>query len=212
MIYFKKNDKEIKKYEVSFDRKKVEKLKKEIIDKCSLIEHKEYESDYAPYDYTYIKNFAEPVAVGEMEYDTEIRTVYLYSYDLIIPPQLVKLIDRLLNGSESALDDIKNYDTSIKDELGEQIKKKSEEFDNIPNENIKERLAKLEEINELLKKQKLNINCQPIEPYYNRLLALITEELVDSIPLQDVERVESFLNVDLTKDIEKEEPQKKLKK
>lgn len=208
MIYFEKNDKEIKKYEVQFDRKKVKEIREEIIDKCSLIEHKEYESDYAPYDYTYIKNFAEPVAVGEMEYDTEIRTVYLYSYDLIIPPQLVKLIDRLLNGSESALDDIKNYNTSTIDELGKQIKKKSEEFDRISNEDIKERIKKLKEIDALLSKQKLNINCQPIEPYYNRLLALITEELIDSIPLQNIERVESFLNVNLTSKIKIKDKQR----
>ena len=208
MIYFKKNDKEIKKYEVNFDCKKIEEIKEEIIEECSFIEHKEYRHDYKPYDYTYIRNYKDPVVVGACEYDTETRIEYAFNYDLLIPPRLVKLIDRLLSGSESALWDIKNYNTSTIDELAKQIEEKNEELDRIPKENTKEKIEKLQEIDVLLSKKKLNKNCQPIEPYYNRLLALIKEELVDTIPLQDVKRVETFFNLDLTKKVYLEEKPK----
>ena len=36
MIYFRKNDEVIEKYQVDFDKEEIEKLKKEIINNCSL--------------------------------------------------------------------------------------------------------------------------------------------------------------------------------
>lgn len=57
MIYFRKNDKVIEKYQVDFNKEEIEKLKKEIIDNC-FIKHKEYESDYQPrFTDEIIKNF-----------------------------------------------------------------------------------------------------------------------------------------------------------
>ena len=39
MIYFRKNDEVIEKYQVNFDKEEIEKIKKEIIDNCSYVEH-----------------------------------------------------------------------------------------------------------------------------------------------------------------------------
>ena len=39
MIYFRKNDEVIEKYQVDFDKEEIEKLKKEIINNCSFIHY-----------------------------------------------------------------------------------------------------------------------------------------------------------------------------
>ena len=44
MIYFRKNDEVIEKYQVDFDKEEIEKLKRKIINNCSFIQHEEYES------------------------------------------------------------------------------------------------------------------------------------------------------------------------
>ena len=48
MFYFRKDGEVIEKYQVSFDKEEIEKLKKKIINNCSFIKHEEYESDYSP--------------------------------------------------------------------------------------------------------------------------------------------------------------------
>ena len=40
MLYFRKNDDVIEKYQVNFDKEKIEKLKQEIINNCSFITHR----------------------------------------------------------------------------------------------------------------------------------------------------------------------------
>ena len=98
MIYFRKNDEVIEKYQVDFDKEEIEKLKKEIINNCSFIQHEEYESDYSPrFTDEIIRNFTYTPIEKEKEYFEETRDIYRYSYDEYKPPYLVKLINQLLN-------------------------------------------------------------------------------------------------------------------
>ena len=57
MHYFKTDTYYIKKYEVTFDKEKIRKLRKNIIDNCSIITHKEFESEIiTKYDSEFIKS------------------------------------------------------------------------------------------------------------------------------------------------------------
>ena len=102
MYCYKINKNLIEKYSIIFDKEKLEALKIEIIERCSLIEHNKYESDYAPRFTSgeYIKNFKE-TPVGKKVYFEETRTVYSFSYDEYKPPYLVELIEHLEDGSIS---------------------------------------------------------------------------------------------------------------
>ena len=78
MLYFRKNDEVIEKYQISFDKEKIEKLKKEIINNCSFIKHKEYESDYSPrFTDEIIRNFTYTPTGKEKEYFEEISHILL---------------------------------------------------------------------------------------------------------------------------------------
>ena len=203
MFYFRKNDEVIEKYQVSFDKDELEKLKKEIIDNCSYIKHEEYESDYSPrFTDEIIRNFTYTPTGKEKEYFEETRDIYLYSYDEIKPPYLVKLIDQLLNGNSSAIDGILNYDISTKSTIDDRIDLINQEFNKIAPEDIIKKKEKLKELEDLLKAKELNKNQQSIDIYYNQLIGLIKFDLVDSLSISELGRIESFLEIDLSSKME----------
>ena len=115
MLYFRKNDEVIEKYQIDFNKEEVETLKEKIINNCSFIKHEEYESDHLPrFAGKIIKNYIHTYTGKEKNYFEETRDIYLYSYDEYKPPYLVKLINQLLNGNSEVIDEILNYDTSTK--------------------------------------------------------------------------------------------------
>ena len=99
MLYFRKNDEVIEKYQIDFNKEEVETLKEKIINNCSFIKHEEYESDHLPrFTGKIIKNYIYTYIGKEKNYFEETRDIYLYSYDEYKPPYLVELINQLLNG------------------------------------------------------------------------------------------------------------------
>ncbi len=198
MYYFKNNGERIEKYQVNFSREKIERLKKEIIDRCSYIEHKEFISDYPPIfdDNSIIKNFHDTL-VGKKEYFEETRDVYSYSYDEYKPPYLIELINRLINGDAEVIDEILTYDISSDESIDDKIKLVNQEFMDIEAENIDGKKAKLKELGDLLESKDLNRDQQNIEPYYYQLIKLIEFDLVDSLTIFELNRVESFLGIEL---------------
>ena len=202
MIYFRKKEEVIEKYQVNFDKNELEKLKNEIIDNCSYILHKEYESDYSPrFTDEIIRNFTY-TPTGKKEYFEETRDIYLYSYDEIKPPYLVKLIDQLLNGNSSAIDGILNYDISTKSTIDDRIDLINQEFNKIAPEDITKKKEKLKELEDLLKAKELNKNQQSIDVYYDQLIGLIKFDLIGSLQISELDRIESFLEVNLSSKME----------
>ena len=199
MLYFKKNNDVIEKYEIDFDKEEIENLRLEIIDNCSLVEHKVYQGIdlLMSIDKSLIKNFSS-TKVGEKEYFEETKDVYLYKYDEYKPPYLVKLIDRLLENDSSVLGEIFNYDAISSVSIDDKINLASEEFAKIDPQDTRKRLEKLKELENLLRTKELNVNVQSVYLYYIRLLALIQIELIDKISISDIRKIEEFLEVKLT--------------
>lgn len=203
MFYFRKDGEVIEKYQVSFDKEEIEKLKKKIINNCSFIKHEEYESDYSPrFTDEIIRNFTYTPTGKEKEYFEETRDIYRYSYDEYKPPYLVELINQLLNGNSKAIDKILNYDISTKSTIDDRIDLANQEFNKIVPEDIIKKKEKLKEPEDLLKAKKLNKNQQSIDIYYNQLIGLIKFDLVDSLSISELCRIESFLEIDLSSRVE----------
>lgn len=197
MIYYKRNGEVIEKYQIDFDKEEIEKLKNQIINNCSYIRHEEYDSDYSPrFTNEIIRNFTYTDTGRKKEYFEETRDIYHYKYDEYIPPKLVELIDKLLNGDSSAIDKIYNYDIPPINYLEDRIKLEIEELNEI--EDITKKINRLHEIEKLLNAQKLNENQQSIESYYNRLLKLISFKLIDSLSISELDRINCFFEIDIS--------------
>lgn len=203
MLYFRKNDEVIEKYQIDFNKEEVETLKEKIINNCSFIKHEEYESDHLPrFTGKIIKNYIHTYTGKEKNYFEETRDIYLYSYDEYNPPYLVELINQLLNGNSKAIDEILNYDISTKSTIDYRIDLVNKEFNKIDTKDISKKKEKLKELEELLKEKELNKGQQSIESYYNQLIELIKFNLIDSLPISELDRIESFLEIDLFNKVE----------
>ena len=200
MFYYKINNDLLEKYQVDFDSEKLRKLCDLIIDDCSSIKHYEYNSDYAPYnlDSGLIRNLVKTNTGRVKEYDMETRYIYHYSYDKYEPPHLVYLVYDLLNNHSEVIDEILNYtieDTKLS--LDSKINSLGQEFNEIDLEDIFKKKEKLQELEKLLKITELNKNQKDIEAYYNQLISLIKFELVDSISISEINKIEEFLETKL---------------
>lgn len=194
MIYFKKNNEYIEKYEVTFDKEKVEELKDRIISDCSLIKHVEFCSEYGAgiKDERLVKNFRREY-VGEKDCDYEVRTIYKYNFDQYVPSNLVYYISSLLDGYATSIDEIYGYDFKNDKSIDELINDAMNKFNTIDINKTYEKQKVLKEIDNLLESKRLNGGQKDIRPYYDELLSLIHFELIDTINIADIERVYSFL-------------------
>ena len=227
MICLDEDSKNVNKYEIIFDKKKIKELKREIILNCSVIEHTEIETDCFPgfKDRDLIFNYTSD-PVGKQEYFEETRTIYLHKFDEYIPPKLVEYIDQLLANNTEGIVNILDYnisceypnDNKLASSIVDEIEKKNDEYKKIPDEERKERIKKLQEIEELTEKQKTinklleehRKNEKKLGAYYLKLMTLISLKLVDSLPLIDKRRVEAFYNIKIGyKEVKKEGKQKK---
>ncbi|MBQ9182038.1 MAG: hypothetical protein IJ134_05355 [Bacilli bacterium] len=203
MIYFRNNDDIIEKYQIDFDKDELEKLKNEIINNCSFIEHVEYASDFPPrFTNKIIKNYTYTRTGEQKEYFEEVRDIYLYSYDEYKPPYLVELINQLLNDNSKAIDQIINYDTTTKPNIDDRINLINQEFNKIAPEDITKKEEKLNELKDLLKSKELNKNQQGIELYYDKLIELIQFNFVDSLSIDEFSKIESFFKVNLSSKVD----------
>lgn len=212
MLYFRKNDDVIEKYQVNFDKEKIKKLKQEIINNCSFITHIECESDYTPIlSNEIVRNFTYTPTGKEREYFEETRDIYHYSYDRYEPPYLVALINQLLllNDNSKVIDQILNYEIASKSTIDDKIELAYKEFKEIDPENATKKVEKLKELENLLKAKKLNINQQNIDLYYNQLIELIKFNLIDSLPINELNKIESFLEINLSSEVEISDSNKK---
>ena len=73
------------------------------------------------------------------------------------------------------------------------------EINKIPNNKIKEKMDKLNELNDLLKFANLNSKQKDEDEYYIRLQGLIKFELVSILPYEIKEKYESFYSRTLKK-------------
>ena len=199
MNYFVKKGNVIEKANVLYESEQLEKIRLEIINNCSEIEHCEYDDIVGPNrsDSLRIRNYsAEVIGTRELNdfYATDLD-LYHYSYDKYNYPCLVYLIDRLLSGDGQAMFLISN--PSLNHELptvSERIQQLSNDLDVMDDSDVKSKKAKIIELEKLLKLEKYNKNQQSVMDYYSKVQSLITLEFVDLITMDEILRYTSFFN------------------
>ena len=194
MYYFEVLEDKVNKYEVSFDRDIMEELRIEIINNCSEIVHHNYIENYDhrldETDYLRIRRYSR-IYVGIDEKSNS--SMYRYIYDEYKFPKLVFLIDKLLNGDTSVIGEIfspsldKDNNLSYTDRIGILIK----EIGSINNEHDKKK-TKVRELMRLISLAKINKGKRSDREYYSRVRELIQINLVDSISLNEVYRLNNF--------------------
>lgn len=212
MLYFKKAEDGVHKYEVTFDKNEVSLLLEEVKSKCSTIKHFEYDDVNLPSlsERIYSQNqsgeseirFFSQKLVGYREYNdfySPVEDVYHYSYYEYTYSPLVSIINGLLNDSPMAIDKIFNPENIHRFNFDHEIDNINNEINKIPNNKIKEKMDKLNELNDLLKFANLNSKQKDEDEYYTRLQGLIKFELVSILPYEIKEKYESFYSRTLKK-------------
>lgn len=212
MLYFKKEEDGVHKYEVSFDKNEVSLLLEEVKSKCSTIKHFEYDDVNLPSlsERIYSQNqsgeseirFFSQKLVGYREYNdfySQQEDVYHYSYYEYTYSPLVSIINGLLNDSPMVIDKIFNPENIHRFNFDFEINNINNEINKIPNNKIKEKMDKLNELNDLLKFANLNSKQKDEDEYYIRLQGLIKFELVSILPYEIKEKYESFYSRTLKK-------------
>lgn len=149
-----------------------------------------------------VRNFTCTPTGKEKEYFEETRKIYHFSYDKYESTYLVALINQLLNDNSKVIDQILNYEISSKSTIDDSIELAYKEFKEIDPENVTKKAEKLKELEDLLKAKNYNINQQNIDLYYKGLIELIKFNLIDSLPLSELIKIESFLELNLSSEVE----------
>lgn len=205
MYYYNIENENIIKYEVSIDKENLEKLKREIIEKCSEISHIHEEAvglpNYRNYDHVrnYKYEFLRKVERNDF-YGTTLD-IYLVDYDYYEHPELAKHIWYLLRGDTSIISQIINPKIENIDEE-KNIMNEQQQIIEILNNNkdtdITKQLELLKENQEKLKeykaKKELNKNQVSVEPYYQKVLDCISFKEISKISLQDLLNIQEFLS------------------
>lgn len=164
MYFYNIEETMIVKYKVQMDYKKLKGLKQEIIEKCSLIEHKKEESTSSiiRLNSMYMKNYKSE-KTNKKDFKTH-KCIYSISYDIYTPPHLVDLINELLKENFSIIPEILDY----------------KEYFNIEQSEIKDRYNEL--LNELYDPDYVKIykdpNPKPENPNRREMLREM-EKLLD---------------------------------
>lgn len=176
MYYYKIKDNLVYKYKVVLDNETLDKIKDEIIDKCSVIEHVHTISRWEPLrDTLCIKNHKRTLLPNK--YPDRLRNIesceYDVEYDFYNIPNLIHLIRLLLQGYTSSIQKIENYTDDITDRINK-----------IKARRIEDQQAAIDELNK---------NQISADIYCKKILDCITLNEVAVLPLEEVEKIANFL-------------------
>ena len=206
MICIVEEEKDIVKYEVEINREELEKIQKEMIDKCSRIIHYQYQAEgimradyFKKHD---IRNYTETL-VGTKEYDDGADTkIYLRDYDEYYHPLLAHYVESLLNGDTSFLPEIMTYKgnvrvteqiSNIKQEMIEEVSKP------LVNINLDILVERTDELRNLQEIEKSNKNQKSDMEYHSKVVHNIKLKKIERLDRKSVESVENFYGKRLIK-------------
>ena len=216
--YYRIMDDKIQKVIVNYDGKKLEELKYEIADNCTLVVHREFDGT---------KKDKPDILMCERYSQVEIGTsdsklyecapdepLFHFDYDERVLPRLVHLILELEKGNIGAVEEIYNpiEDIDVQTMYEKRIRDLESEIDNISNHEYELKIKKLQELRDLVKEKEKNKDVKSDYLYYQRARELIKLIVADEISKKDVLRVQSFFDsefppkteLDYTKFVDKE--------
>lgn len=206
MYYYKKKGKDIIKYEVKIDIEKLNKIRFQMINNCSYIKHiKNRVTDSCMpkyWDYEHIRNYHEKYE-GRIEYNdfySMPEDQYLVEYDYYTHPPLIQLIDSLLNGDTSSIEQIEKMKDENIDKEKEILAEQQEiinKLNTMKEKNKQDQIYLLnqsqEKLLEYYKEKELNRNQVPSTRYKRQVLSCIEFKELEIIPYKTVLEVMRFL-------------------
>ena len=180
----------VKKYQIIIDSEKISSLRYKIINDCSTIEHinMRVKENYLPYDDgIYIRNyhqrFVERVSNNDF-FGPPLIDIYQVEYDNYNEPDIIKLIDKVIEGNEQAAIELLSYSKRTKKDYKNEINKLLEDKENI-GDNI-------DKINKLLEEEKYNKGQKDISFYLSDIKTCVSLILIDECSYDDYQRFCKF--------------------
>ena len=188
IIYFEKDGDSINKYNVGYSRNELEQIVKDLINNCSLKEHKIEERCSAPKSnpkeygvfVSHTRNTGKTKSFGECFSD---ETIYEYDYIVLYYPKLVSLIKSLLEGSVEALYDIMQYEIEIPINFDTCLEESKERIKKLIDENPIAAIKEIEGLKEQEEFIKLNHGRKSTKSYYEALRNSFKFNLIDTMPM-----------------------------
>ncbi len=182
--FYVKNRDNIEKYELSYNKEEVLKLRQELIDNCSEISNKEVITSN-----NNIEKYMQGCEIRNISSIHLSKNTLKYHYQLYKYPNVVNIIDKILDGDTQSFVNLNVELNALKNEsIKENNKNKYEleiqkilnEIDKINNLDIDRKIDKLLLLKEVQEKSKLNINQKSVLYYYDEIINLFKTNLVDS--------------------------------
>lgn len=200
MYYYKVQKNLVYKYEVNLDLIKLHKLKNEIMDNCSIITHKEYETYNPPEDSINRRNYKK-LKIGIEVDNNGVREKYLVKYDEYEFSPLVHYIVDLILGETHSIEKIEKFKENVVD-FDYSIKRVAKEqeliinnLDKVEDTDTKLRIlaSKRKELLYYINHKEINKNRISADKYKKDVLSCIKLNEIDVISVSDILRVTNFI-------------------
>lgn len=204
MYYYKIKDSYVIQYSVQIDIDRLKKLRTDIIENCSTIQHMHYKTIRRPnqYDTERIRNYRQKF-VRVIQYNDLCKpddNEYDVEYDQLIHHDLVSYIDSLIKGNTCVIDKIENVQGTNYDKemvLLEEQEKLIKDLNSCNHNEVRAIVLSLnqnlEKLTQCSKEKELNKNQSPISFYQKQVLECIHLKEVSKLSLDTVIEIQDFL-------------------
>ena len=203
MIFYRKEEDSISKYDISYDINKMRELRDALIKNCSSKKHIIKKSTVIPNisvdDHTAeitdlkVRNTGKTTSYSDTSED---KTVHEYDYIFVNYPYLVQLIDSLLEGDANSINKIMTYDIEYPNNYDELIEETKNAIKDAVDNDPDYALVAIGDLKILLEEKELNKDAQSTEAYYKTLLSLFSYKFIDSMPISQIIAYKNFFSSD----------------
>lgn len=200
--WYLKNEEEIIKYECRFDEEELKILKLKVQCVCSIFRPEEFVGTRLPEYLDKSWEIRDVISVPTGDYwDGDFGNwgyVYLYSYNRAHPPYLVHIIDDLIKEDYSKIVDV-YLKRGINDNiLQAEVDACVLELKSVKEQNIDEKIKKLDELKQLMKTVAINSSKESVAPYYDNLINMFQLKRLGNVSVKEFNKMIKFfdLNID----------------
>ena len=199
--WYLKNDEEIIKYECRFDEEELKKLKLKVQCACSIFRPEEFVGTRLPEYLDKNWEVRDVISVPTGDYlDGDFGNwgyVYLYSYNRAHPPYLVHIIDDLIKEDYSKIVDV-YLKRGINDNiLQAEVDACILELKSVKEQNIDEKIKKLDELKELMKTVSINSSKESVVPYYDKLINMFQLKRLGNVSVEEFSKMIKFFDLNI---------------
>lgn len=201
--WYLKNEEEIIKYECRFDEEELKKLKLKVQCACSIFRPEEFVGTRLPEYLDKSWEIRDVISVPTGDYldgDGDFGNwgyEHLYSYNRAHPPYLVHIINSLLKDDYSKIVDV-YLKRGINDNiLQAEVDACVLELKAIKEQNIDEKIKKLDELKQLMKTVAINSSKESVIPYYDNLINMFQLKRLGNVSVEEFNKMIKFFDLNI---------------